>query len=522
MIKKLLPISVFTLFSLGLQAQTILGVDVSSYQGTITWTSVKKTSTKLFAWAKATEGTTIADADFVNNEVNGVAAKVYMGAYHFAHPETNTATAEANYFVSIAGKYIKSGELPPALDLEDPPSGTALTTYFTSAALTTWVQDWMTAVQNATGITPVLYTSGSIANYLGSSLHTYKLWTADPDGSPTATPSSTYLGGWSTWTFKQYSWTGTVSGISGSVDMDSFNGDTAAFNALVNASPPPPPVCKTFYTGLPYSMSFENTWIYDSCAEYDQRLPDKYWKSGIGGTTPDGDDYWHRDDYTGSDWSTPTNGAYSPTSSKGSYSARFHNDPPPAGSTGMLDLYVNLSASGTKTISFDYIHNELSPSPFAFDVMLSTDGGSTFPTTLLSIPAQVAAWTTQSVATTATSATSVIRFMVTDKGTSDVGIDNLNVTVGPTGISEIGQNSNFMVYPNPNNGTFTVSIGGSNIEKMQLSVYDALGQMVYNTIVNSGNTQVDIGNKATGIYFYRIMNEAGDKLIGDGKLVVQH
>lgn len=232
--KQLLAISAITLLLTSTNAQTILGIDVSQYQGTITWSSVKNTSHKEFAWAKATEGTTITDPDFVTNETNGVTAGVAMGAYHFADPENNTATAEANYFLSVAGSYIKAGCAPPALDLEDPPSGPALSSAFTSAQLTAWVQTWMSTVQSATGIAPVIYTDGNYAAYLSSSLSTYGLWIADPDGSATAPPATT--GSWSTWEFKQYSWTGAVSGISGNVDMDVYNGDTAAFKKTVGSN----------------------------------------------------------------------------------------------------------------------------------------------------------------------------------------------------------------------------------------------------------------------------------------------
>jgi len=219
----------------GVQNTTILGIDVSSYQGTINWTQVKAAG-YTFAWAKATEGTTITDSKYSSNATNGVSAGVKMGAYHFSHPETNSATSEANYFVSVAGAHIVSCELPPVLDLEDPPSGPALTSYFTSAQLTSWVQTWMTTVKNATGINPILYTDGSIAGYLNSSLTTYKLWIADPDNSSTAPPTS--IGVWPTWAFKQYSWTTTVPGITtGGVDADVFNGGTmAALDNLMGCS----------------------------------------------------------------------------------------------------------------------------------------------------------------------------------------------------------------------------------------------------------------------------------------------
>jgi lysozyme len=215
-----------------LPAQSILGIDVSgSAQGTINWSQVAA-SGKTFAWAKATEGFTFNDAKFTTNMSGGTAAGLIMGAYHFARPDNNSAVNEANHFLSIASSHIGPGKLPPALDIEDPSSTIILQNLFTSAQLTTWIQTWLTTVQNATGVAPVIYTNSNYAAYLGSSLNGYKLWIAKPDGSATTPPTG--LGNWSTWSIKQYSWTGTVSGISGAVDLDVFNGNTTAFNSFIS------------------------------------------------------------------------------------------------------------------------------------------------------------------------------------------------------------------------------------------------------------------------------------------------
>ena len=254
--KHLLLVLALLIFGLSANAQTILGVDVSHYDsdnpyGAENWTQVKTTAGKTFAWNKATQGVTYTDPSFVTNMVNGHAAGVVMGAYHFADCETNTAVAEANYFVSVAGPYIGPGYLPPVLDLEDPTTGPALSTAFTSAALTTWVQTWMTTVQNATGVAPIIYTDGNYAGYLNSSLNTYGLWIANPGTSPTTPPTTT--GSWTTWAFKQYSWTGTVAGIgsnsSAQVDLDVFNGTLTAFNTLIGGDPVTPNFTANARTG---------------------------------------------------------------------------------------------------------------------------------------------------------------------------------------------------------------------------------------------------------------------------------
>ena len=224
---------------------TNIGIDVSNYQGTINWTQVKANGVT-FAWAKATEGTTFTDAEYANNAVNGVAAGVYMGAYHFARPDVNTtnagAIAEANHFLSVAQSHIVSCELPPMLDYE-----TDVSASMTGAQQTAWVESWMNTVYTATGIMPILYTSGSIANEFTSALSSYcKLWIATDNGSattippspPPPTPSTYDQAAWyPNWSFNQYSWTTTVSGITtGGVDADIFNGTIAQLKALMGCN----------------------------------------------------------------------------------------------------------------------------------------------------------------------------------------------------------------------------------------------------------------------------------------------
>ena len=210
-------------------AQTIYGIDVSHWQNSIDWEQVANDG-KIFAWCKATESTNFIDPEFLNNASNGTAAGVVIGAYHFAHPDENSAIDEANYFLSIASDYINVGFLPPALDLENR-SGVDLQSIMTSEELTAWVMEWLQTVENQTGIKPIIYTNSSFANFLGSQVSQYGLWIADPDDDPSDPPNN--LGVWNNWLFKQYSWTGVVSGISQEVDLNVFNGNLNEFNNLI-------------------------------------------------------------------------------------------------------------------------------------------------------------------------------------------------------------------------------------------------------------------------------------------------
>ena len=210
----------------------ILGVDVYSGNSTINWNQVKAAG-YTFAWAKATEGVGYTDSEYLNYAVNGVSAGMKMGAYHFARGDLNPTNAgainEANYFLSVAQPYITSCQLPPALDLE----GSYWQTNFTSAQLTAWIQNWMTTVETATGIKPVLYIGSSNCSYVNSSLNTYPLWRDDLTNTPPAN-----IGVWTTWAINQYSWTATVSGISGSqTDVNIFNGNSmVAFNTFMGCT----------------------------------------------------------------------------------------------------------------------------------------------------------------------------------------------------------------------------------------------------------------------------------------------
>ncbi len=211
----------------------VLGLDVSSYQGTINWTQVKAAGFP-YAFAKATEGVGFTDSKFLSYMSGGMVAGVYMGAYHFSHPVNNTAVAEANYFLSIAGPYITACQLPPVLDLEDSPTGPSLQSTFTPLQLATWVNTWMSTVQAATGIKPIIYIGAGNAAYINNSVTTYSLWMDSPTGNPTTPPAS--LGVWSTWAFKQYSWVLNVPGVIGGTDADVFNGNLAALKTFMGCA----------------------------------------------------------------------------------------------------------------------------------------------------------------------------------------------------------------------------------------------------------------------------------------------
>lgn len=208
-------------------AGTIVGVDISHYQndaGPINWSAVRADG-QFFSIAKATEGQTYNDASFSTNFNSAANAGLVHGAYHFARPDTSSgdAAAEANHFVSIAGTFHGAGTLPPVLDLET--SGG-----LSVSALTSWVQTFLNTLEAATGRVPMIYTGPSFwSTYMGNStaFTRYPLWIAHyTSGSPTIP------GGWSNYTFWQYTSSASVSGITGNVDHNRYRGTSLSLNQL--------------------------------------------------------------------------------------------------------------------------------------------------------------------------------------------------------------------------------------------------------------------------------------------------
>jgi lysozyme len=211
-------------------APPIHGIDVSSWQGAVDWTAVKR-SGRLFAFAKATEGQTFVDKTFATNRVAMAAAGLTLrGFYHFARPDRNSAAAEAEHFLRTVGP-LGAGEVP-VLDLEVAPSAT----------VGDWAAEWLALVAKGTGRTPVLY---SYQSYLYSvptaRLTQYPLWVAswgNDDGTLPASPPKTDR--WSRWTWWQYTSKATVPGVAGKVDDNVFAG-TAAELAAFGGGPVPAP-----------------------------------------------------------------------------------------------------------------------------------------------------------------------------------------------------------------------------------------------------------------------------------------
>ena len=241
-------------------AARAVGIDVSDYQSSsINWSTLKNTYSIVFAWAKISEGGSSAGGShFTTYAANAKAAGVLIGPYHYArydlNPGTSGATAEANYFWSVAKNYVKGGGfyIQPMLDVEASFTGQTKTT------LSQWVNQWCLTVSNSAaaagvpGVKPCIYCSSShAATYLDSTVTQWNTDIADwpyahasalasaqaasypPAGISPWTPSTN-------WKFWQYDDQNAAQAIT-TGDGDIYNGTLAQLLAsplVIGGTPP--------------------------------------------------------------------------------------------------------------------------------------------------------------------------------------------------------------------------------------------------------------------------------------------
>lgn len=217
--------------------QSVEGVDVFDGQGLVDWNAVARAGIQ-FAFIKATQGTYDTQATFSFNWSQARAAGVLRSAYHFFDP-TEDGAAQAGHFLATVGEMDVS-DLPPMLDIECPDgdpnclysgaSGAA-----SAAEIATRLWAFLRAVEQATGKMPVVYTFGAYLEETGVStagLSIYPLALAFPSDAPCVSAPAP----WAQATFWQYSWEGSVDGISGPVDRDRFLGALGDLQAWAGAS----------------------------------------------------------------------------------------------------------------------------------------------------------------------------------------------------------------------------------------------------------------------------------------------
>jgi lysozyme len=182
-------------------------IDISHYNPVKSFATVKAAGI-VGVICKATQGTGMVDVTYADKIAAAKAAGLLVGAYHFNSGEN--VTEQINHFLDTVKP---DNNTLLALDFEDYPQ---------SNMTLDQCEEFLVSVHKLVGKPPKLYSGNRVKNLLGtkndSNLGLYPLWIAEYGPRPVLQAS------WSNYFLWQYSQTGKVPGVSGNIDLNSFNG----------------------------------------------------------------------------------------------------------------------------------------------------------------------------------------------------------------------------------------------------------------------------------------------------------
>src|ERR1043165_4952808 len=186
------------------------GIDVSYYQGDITWPRVKRAGIE-FVFIRVADGTEIIDPMFEANWGGAGNAGIPRGAYQYFRADQNPIDQADVLIAQLRTHGI--GELPPVIDVEDT-AGLPLQTVAENA------RAWIDRVRTQLKVEPIVYTNPGMWITRGApEIASQTLWVAHYTTTCPQIPSP-----WTRWKIWQYTDNGRVDGIDGVVDLDVSDG----------------------------------------------------------------------------------------------------------------------------------------------------------------------------------------------------------------------------------------------------------------------------------------------------------
>jgi hypothetical protein len=85
------------------------------------------------------------------------------------------------------------------------------------------------------------------------------------------------------------------------------------------------------------------------------------------------------------------------------------------------------------------------------------------------------------------------------------------VQVIVTGVEDFENINNFNVYPNPNEGNFTMLLEGFGADDFQFEIYNVLGQLIFDELIEFRNGRFvkdySLHNAAAGTYILQLKSD---------------
>ncbi|WP_016988996.1 glycoside hydrolase family 25 protein [Flavobacterium sp. ACAM 123] len=189
-----------------------IGLDVSEYQGKISWIDVDSLENKYpvhFVFIRATVGIDRLDKQFDENWLGAKKSNLIRGAYHYYRPNENSLEQAALYIKTVS---LEKGDLPPVLDIERLPENQSVD------RLKIGLKRWLRAVEAHYKVKPIIYTGERYYDdFLKEEFSDYLFWIANYNFYRENIQED--------WLFWQFTEKASVSGIKGNVDVNIYNGD---------------------------------------------------------------------------------------------------------------------------------------------------------------------------------------------------------------------------------------------------------------------------------------------------------
>lgn len=192
----------------------MLVVDLSGNNGTVDFRRVAAGGVRA-VYLKATEGSTYTDPTFASRRREAHAAGLYVGAYHFARPDTGTvstldARSEAQHFAGVV-RELGADALRPALDLEIKAP---------RPEYVQWARVWNAEVLRLLGAGPLFYSYPYyIAGLRAAEPIGYGLWLADYGTNDGDRHTPHVPAPWTKCVLHQYTSNAHVAGVVGRADL---------------------------------------------------------------------------------------------------------------------------------------------------------------------------------------------------------------------------------------------------------------------------------------------------------------
>ena len=125
---------------------------------------------------------------------------------------------------------------------------------------------------------------------------------------------------------------------------------------------------------------------------------------------------------------------------------------------------------------------------------------------------------------TAASSVDTASIEVIDSGRASSGAayNEICILEGIDNISRL--QSNIAIFPNPNNGVFTIQISNSQLQiaNSKIEIYNIIGERIFEETLRQaqGDNTINLSNEAKGLYLYRLLTPEG-KPLAQGKFIIQ-